>query len=116
MKRLDVFLSADWGKHDGAQAISTQETLGYRVGELAETGNRCYFEYDADFLRNPVWLSPFKLPPDPGLHEHRDRAFGPLFGLFDDSLPDGWGLLLMDRHLCRRGGRLSTREISVRNR
>jgi len=25
--------------------------------------------------------------------------WGGLFGLFNDSLPDGWGLLLMDRHL-----------------
>ena len=32
------------------------------------------------------------------MFEHQDRAFGPLPGLFDDSLPDGWGLLLMDRH------------------
>jgi serine/threonine-protein kinase HipA len=34
----------------------------------------------------------------PGLIEHTDLRFGPLPGLFDDSLPDGWGLLLMDRH------------------
>ncbi|MEK7745631.1 MAG: type II toxin-antitoxin system HipA family toxin, partial [Elusimicrobiota bacterium] len=33
-----------------------------------------------------------------GLFEHADHGFGPLPGLFDDSLPDGWGLLLMDRH------------------
>jgi serine/threonine-protein kinase HipA len=26
-----------------------------------------------------------------------------LFGVFDDSLPDGWGLLLMDRHFMRQG-------------
>ena len=31
------------------------------------------------------------------------RAFGPLPGLIDDSLPDGWGLLLMDRLFRRRG-------------
>lgn len=73
------------------------------VGHLAEAERRIYFEYDAAFLRDPLWLSPFKLPPEPGLHEHRDRAFGPLFGLFDDSLPDGWGLLLMDCHFRRRG-------------
>ena len=31
--------------------------------------------------------------------EHKQqREIGPLFGLFDDSLPDGWGLLLMDCH------------------
>src|SRR5207237_1238451 len=32
-----------------------------------------------------------------------NRSFGPLPGLFDDSLPDGWGLLLMDRMFRRRG-------------
>ena len=79
-----------------------------RVGQLAEAEHRIYFEYDAAFLQAPLWLSPFKLPPEPGLHEHRDRAFGPLFGLFDDSLPDGWGLLLMDRHFTRQGVALET--------
>lgn len=74
------------------------------VGQLAESQGGIFFEYDPEFLRSPLWLSPFKLPPAPGLHEHADRAFGPLFGLFDDSLPDGWGLLLMDRAF-RRAGR-----------
>lgn len=74
------------------------------VGQLAESQGRMFFEYDPEFLRTSLWLSPFKLPPVPGLHEHTDRIFGPLFGLFDDSLPDGWGLLLMDRAF-RRAGR-----------
>jgi serine/threonine-protein kinase HipA len=74
------------------------------VGQLAESRGRIFFEYDPQFLQSPLWLSPFKLPPEPGLHEHKDFAFGPLFGLFDDSLPDGWGLLLMDRAF-RRAGR-----------
>lgn len=74
------------------------------VGQLAESRGRIFFEYDPQFLQSPLWLSPFKLPPEPGLHEHKDLAFGPLFGLFDDSLPDGWGLLLMDRAF-RRAGR-----------
>lgn len=73
------------------------------VGQLAESRGGVFFEYDPEFLRAPLWLSPFKLPPVPGLHEHTDRAFGPLFGLFDDSLPDGWGLLLMDRAFRRTG-------------
>ncbi len=82
------------------------------VGQLAEAGPRAasrqmYFEYDPAFLRDPLWLSPFKLPPRPGLIEHRDHAFGPVFGLFDDSLPDGWGLLLMDRFFQQRGSALA---------
>lgn len=73
------------------------------VGKLAQFRNKIYFEYDPSFLANPLWLSPYKLPPEPGLHEHKETKFGPLFGLFDDSLPDGWGLLLMDRFLRNQG-------------
>jgi serine/threonine-protein kinase HipA len=84
------------------------------VGHLAEADRRTYFEYDADFLRDPLWLSPFKLKPEPGLLEHRDRDFGPLFGLFDDSLPDGWGLLLMDRFFEQQG--MALPEVSALDR
>jgi serine/threonine-protein kinase HipA len=89
------------------------------IGHLAEAGPRpasrqIYFEYDPAFLRDPLWLSPFKLPPQPGLIEHRDHAFGPIFGLFDDSLPDGWGLLLMDRFFEQQG--LALAEVSVLDR
>ena len=73
------------------------------VGRLVERENRLFFESDAEFLASPLWLSPFKLPPTPGVHEHKDRSFGPVFGVFDDSMPDGWGLLLMDRYFRQRG-------------
>ncbi len=104
MKRLEVRLRREPG----------EERV---VGQLAETGPRggqILFEYDPAFLRDPLWLSPFKLPPQPGLVEHRDLAFGPIFGLFDDSLPDGWGLLLMDRFFQQRGTALA--EVSVLDR
>lgn len=73
------------------------------VGRLAEQDRRIYFEYDDAFLDAGLELSPFKLLAQPGLIEHTDHAFGPLPGVFDDSLPDGWGLLLMDRHFRRQG-------------
>lgn len=73
------------------------------VGQLAEQDQRTYFEYDPAFLSEPVDVSPFKLPVRTGLIEHTDTGFGPLHGLFDDSLPDGWGLLLMDRHFRSQG-------------
>ncbi|MFH1807654.1 MAG: type II toxin-antitoxin system HipA family toxin [Pseudomonadota bacterium] len=69
------------------------------VGTLAEDRGRTYFEYAPAFVETGLNLSPLKIPLETGLFEHRDLAFGPLPGLFDDSLPDGWGLLLMDRHL-----------------
>lgn len=69
------------------------------VGELAEAERgRVFFEYAPAFLATGWQPSPFRLPARPGLVEHTDRAFGPLPGVFDDSLPDGWGRLLMDRH------------------
>ena len=73
------------------------------VGILAMQQNRLFFEYDASWLQTGLELSPFILPYRPGLTGHRQHEFGPLFGLFDDSLPDGWGLLLMDRHFRSQG-------------
>ena len=73
------------------------------VGILAAQGQRLFFEYSPDWLQRNLELSPFKLPLKPGLFEHQQREFGPLFGLFDDSLPDGWGLLLMDHHFRKSG-------------
>lgn len=73
------------------------------VGQLAEADRRVYFEFDSSFIERGLQLSPFKLPLRAGLIEHADRSLGALPGLFDDSLPDGWGLLLMDRAFRRRG-------------
>ena len=80
------------------QAEHTQETgKEIKVGTLAEAGGRVYFQYEPDYLETGWNLSPFTLPFEAELYEQRDRDFGPLPGIFDDSLPDGWGKLLMDR-------------------
>lgn len=78
------------------------------VGVLAVKDGRLFFEYDPEWVRRGLELSPFTLPLQSGLICHLDLAFGPLFGLFDDSLPDGWGLLLMDRAFRARGVEPST--------
>lgn len=77
------------------------------VGVLAEDRRTVYFEYAPEFLSTGWNLSPLRLPFRAGLFEHVDRTFGRLPGLFDDSLPDGWGLLLMDRHFRRQGRNLA---------
>ena len=68
------------------------------IGILVTHGQQVVFEDSQDWLQRDLELSPLTLPVKPGLIAHKQREFGPLFGLFDDSLPDGWGLLLMDRH------------------
>ena len=80
-------------------------TYGIRrmVGLLYENAGRVFFEYSPDFLQSGIALSPFKLPLKPGVFEDEKRTFDGLFGLFNDSLPDGWGCLLLDRKLRKRG-------------
>lgn len=79
-------------------------TYGIRrmVGLLYENAGRVFFEYSPDFLQSGIALSPFKLPLKPGVFEDEKRTFDGLFGLFNDSLPDGWGCLLLDRKLRKR--------------
>ena len=90
MKKLNVRFIAD------------KETV-YDAGSLVEADSELYFEYTGEFIRTGFELSPFFLPLREGIFKHTDRAFGSLCGLFDDSLPDGWGTLLIDRYLKRRG-------------
>ncbi len=74
-----------------------------RVGRLARPGHEILFEYDADFLARGPELSPFRLRKATGVFTGRPERFEGLFGLFDDSLPDGWGRLLLDRRAIKAG-------------
>lgn len=60
-------------------------------------------EWTPEFQRSPLPLSPLLLRQYSTLLRPRGRAFGDLPGLFGDSLPDGWGRLLIDRDLAARG-------------
>ena len=73
------------------------------VGLLAQKEQRIFFEYASDFRKSNIELSPFKLPLKAGVFEEKSRIFDGLFGLFNDSLPDGWGCLLLDRKLRKMG-------------
>ena len=85
-----------------------------KVGRLAIKNRKIYFEYDEDFLNTGIELSPYKLPLKSGIFTDQDHVFDGLFGLFADSLPDGWGRLLMDRYLMSQRFNLS--EITVLDR
>lgn len=87
-------------KLEAGQALGVHLTLGgeaRRVGRLAWRDRRAWFSYDEAFLATGLSLSPLRLPPRQGLLEGPARPFDGLFGLFADSLPDAWGLLLQDR-------------------
>ena len=72
------------------------------MGLLSQREGRIFFEYAPDFLNFGLEVSPFKLPLRPGMFEGDPMFAGGLFGVFNDSLPDGWGCLLLDRQLMRR--------------
>ena len=73
------------------------------VGLLLQDKQRIFFEYSPDFLKSGIELSPFKLPLKAGVFEEKSHIFDGLSGLFNDSLPDGWGCLLLDRKLRKMG-------------
>lgn len=70
------------------------------VGRLALTKEGlCAFEYSAEWLGSGFSISPFELPLKSGVFIAKPRPFEGGFGVFDDCLPDGWGLLILDRYL-----------------
>lgn len=74
------------------------------VGRLALTKEGlCAFEYSAEWLKSGFSISPFELPLRSSVFIANPQPFDGGFGVFDDCLPDGWGLLILDRYLQRQG-------------
>jgi len=73
------------------------------VGELVRSGRSIYFRYASEFIERGIEISPFKLPLSDKIQTTNFYPFDGLFGVFNDSLPDGWGRLLLDRTLILSG-------------
>jgi serine/threonine-protein kinase HipA len=73
------------------------------VGRLVLRDRVIFFEYSKSFLDTRLELSPLKLPLKPGVFQGDSRVFDGLWGVFNDSLPDGFGRLLLDRKLMQLG-------------
>lgn len=72
------------------------------VGTLALYQNRqAAFEYSREWLTDGFSISPFSLPLTQRVFIPKVDPFEGLFGVFADSLPDGWGRLLVDRLLLK---------------
>lgn len=61
------------------------------------------FEYDKEWIQNGFSISPLSLPLEKKVFIPKLDPFDGLFGVFSDSLPDGWGRLLVDRVLSQNG-------------
>jgi len=73
------------------------------VGRLAQNSQGVFFQYDADYVLRFSNLSPFRLKADTRLQKGPREPHRGLHGVFADSSPDGWGLLLQDRWFRRQG-------------
>lgn len=60
-------------------------------------GHLAAFEYDREWIAEGFSISPFYLPLEQKVFIPKADPFDGLFGVFADSLPDGWGRLLVDR-------------------
>ncbi len=82
-----------------------QVQMGERlVGTIAETAQHdIFFGYSPEWLLGGYSISPYFLPFTPELKRETDMKFEGISGVFDDSIPDGWGRLLMDRFFRARG-------------
>ncbi|MDR3315495.1 MAG: type II toxin-antitoxin system HipA family toxin [Coriobacteriales bacterium] len=77
---------------------------GSLVGALAQTQEETIaFEYGDEWLARGFSISPLSLPLEKRVFISKYLPFEGLHGVFDNSLPDGWGRLLVDRLLQSKG-------------
>lgn len=81
------------------------------VGKLILDNRLVHFKYNDEFLALGLNLSPIKLQFDNSIQIANPDPFHGIFGVFDDSLPDGWGMLLLNRALEKQG--LSLNDINI---
>lgn len=89
LRKLDVYY-VGWGED-------------WRLGTLARTGTTTVFEYSEEALSRGIEHSPVELPLRRGAFSAFELSHDGLPGFIHDALPDGWGLLLIDRVLRSQG-------------
>jgi serine/threonine-protein kinase HipA len=90
VKKLDVVFKG-WGQH-------------WVLGTWADNGSELLFEYSPQALQRGIEFSKMHLALRREAYAGFPAHLGHLPGLVSDALPDGWGLLLMDR-MFRMSGR-----------
>jgi serine/threonine-protein kinase HipA len=100
IKKVDVFYEG-WGER-------------WHLATLADDGRKLLFEYSTQAITQGLELSPRHLKVRQQAYSDFPAYQLGLPGLIADALPDGWGLLLMDR-LFRQNG-MAAERISVLDR
>lgn len=74
--------------------------------QMTPDGRLCAFEYSREWLSSGFALSPFELPLTSDMIFSEPDKFDRGFAVFEDSIPDGYGLYLIDRMLRKSGFQL----------
>lgn len=88
---------------------------GRKVGTMAlYKGKLAAYEYDKEWVADGFSISPFSLPLEQKVFIPKMEPFDGIYGIFADSLPDGWGRLLVDRLMLKN--RINPYEVGNLNR
>jgi serine/threonine-protein kinase HipA len=85
------------------------------LGQVASDGSQVLFEYSPEARAKGVEFSRIRMPLTADAYRNFPREQLQLPGLIADALPDGWGLLLMDRFF-RKNFNKRPHEISALDR
>lgn len=77
------------------------------IGDMVQNQGKIYFKYHPEFINRGLEISPFKMKLSNEILTPKETHFEGLFGVFSDSIPDGWGRLLLDRKLLSMGVNLN---------
>lgn len=85
---------------------------GRNVGVILRTPDQrnCVFEYDKSWIAEGFSVSPIELPLKEGLFFADENYLDGAFYVFEDSMPDDYGLYLLDKMLKKEG--CSLKELS----
>lgn len=78
------------------------------VARLAMAGGLAQLEWTPQAIATQLPISALRYPTELGLQSARTREFEGLHGFLADSLPEGWGYLVMRRRLAKLGVRIET--------
>lgn len=81
---------------------------------LSPDNSLCVFEYDNQWIADGFSISPLELPLKPGTFLAKPAPFNGNFGVFEDSLPDGYGRYLLHKTLMKQG--INDMELSALDR
>lgn len=89
MKKVLIFYEG-WGER-------------WLLGTVAHNGQQLLFEYSPEAIKQQLELSPHQLKLKREAYGDFPAYMQYLPGLVNDSLPDGWGILLMDKMFRKQG-------------